>query len=162
MIFTFSNLLSLIRGPAALLFLSQNLYLRTLAIVIAIITDFLDGYLARRFNSISKLGRILDPCMDKIFVIFVLTVFYLEGKIEIWQAVTFLSRDFALIAHTLFLMISGRISKIEIKQIWYGKLFTTLQFILLLALTYGFIIPTYIYMVFVVLGLLTFKEIYPS
>ena len=65
---SFSNTLSLLRAPLALLFLVEKPYLRLIAILLAMLTDSFDGYLARRSSSVTQLGTILDPAMDKFFV----------------------------------------------------------------------------------------------
>jgi len=64
---TLSNALTFLRAPLALLFLSEVTALRIGAIIIAMVTDGIDGYLARRNSSVTKLGAILDPIMDKFF-----------------------------------------------------------------------------------------------
>jgi len=74
---TFINLLTLSRiFLAAIIFLllmSSDGYLMALVLFfIAGITDYFDGYLARKYNAVSQLGEILDPIADKILVLFVL------------------------------------------------------------------------------------------
>src|SRR5581483_12415887 len=91
-----SNSLSLLRAPLAFLFLLENTTLRLVAIVLAMLTDSIDGYLARRYQGTTRFGAILDPAMDKFFVLFALVVFVLEKKLLLWQAGAMLSRDFAL------------------------------------------------------------------
>ena len=73
----FINILTLSRiFLAALIFLllmSPDSYLWALILFfLAGITDYLDGYLARKYNSVSQLGEILDPIADKILILFVL------------------------------------------------------------------------------------------
>ena len=72
----FINLLTVIRillAPIILCFLIFEEYLIcTLLFFLAGITDYFDGYLARKFNSESQLGEILDPIADKILVVFIL------------------------------------------------------------------------------------------
>ena len=74
---TFINLLTLSRiFLAAIIFLllmSSNGYLMALVLFfIAGITDYFDGYLARKYNAVSQLGEILDPIADKILILFLL------------------------------------------------------------------------------------------
>ena len=73
---TFINLLTLSRiFLAAIIFLllmSSNGYLMALVLFfIAGITDYFDGYLARKYNAVSQIGEILDPIADKILIVFV-------------------------------------------------------------------------------------------
>ena len=51
---------------------------------LASISDFLDGFLARRFNASSKLGLILDPLGDKLMTISVMACITIDGIIPIW------------------------------------------------------------------------------
>ena len=74
---TFINILTLSRiFLAALIFvllMSADGYLLALILFfLAGITDYLDGYLARKYNAVSQLGEILDPIADKILVLFIL------------------------------------------------------------------------------------------
>jgi CDP-diacylglycerol--glycerol-3-phosphate 3-phosphatidyltransferase len=74
---TFINLLTLSRiFLAAIIFLlltSSDGYLMALILFfIAGITDYFDGYLARKYNAVSQLGEILDPIADKILILFLL------------------------------------------------------------------------------------------
>lgn len=154
------NLLTVIRGPLALFFLSDSIILRTLSIALAMASDGLDGYFARRYNSISRLGTILDPIMDKVFVAFILVVFLWEGSLTGWQAVMLLSRDIAILLFGLFLMAKGSWQQFEFQSVLSGKLTTFFQFLVLLALTFHVPIPGYFYPVFVILGILFWFQLY--
>ena len=73
----FINLLTFSRiFLAAIIFLllmsSEGYLLAFILFFLAGITDFFDGYLARKYNSVSQLGEILDPIADKILILFVL------------------------------------------------------------------------------------------
>lgn len=160
MILTFSNIISLLRGPLAFLFLVDNPVYRSLAIVLAMLTDSLDGYLARRYQTTSRLGAILDPLMDKFFVCFITVILLYENRLLPWQALTLLSRDFAVLLFGLYIALKGSWSKFEFRSIWCGKITTTLQFFVLLALTFHFTIPFYVFIIFIVLGFLALGELY--
>jgi CDP-diacylglycerol--glycerol-3-phosphate 3-phosphatidyltransferase len=74
---TFINFLTFSRILLAaiifLLLMSSDGYLLALILFfVASITDYLDGYLARKYNSVSELGEVLDPIADKILIVFVL------------------------------------------------------------------------------------------
>ena len=70
------NLITIIRimlAPVILLLLMNASYLIcTLLFFVAGLTDYLDGYLARKYNAESQLGEILDPIADKILIVFIL------------------------------------------------------------------------------------------
>jgi CDP-diacylglycerol--glycerol-3-phosphate 3-phosphatidyltransferase len=154
-----SNSLSLLRAPLAFLFLVENQTLRLIAIVLAMLTDSVDGYFARRYHATSRLGAILDPAMDKFFVVFALTVFLLEGRLEVWEACSMISRDFSLCLFGIYLSLSGYWQSYEFRAIRWGKITTALQFIVLIALTFGLTLPWYLYVTFIVFGALALYEL---
>ena len=67
-------------------------------VIIAGVSDALDGFLARRFNWMSQLGATLDPLADKFLVAAVFVVFTLQGLIPLWVAIIVLARDFIILA----------------------------------------------------------------
>lgn len=160
MIFTFSNFLSLLRGPLAFLFIFDNAFCRTLAIILAMATDILDGFLARRYRMTSQIGACLDPIMDKFFVFFSATLLMLEGNLQLWESLALISRDFAVLFFGLYLALRGAWSNFQFQSIWTGKITTTLQFIVLLALTYHIIVPSFVFACFIILGILALFELY--
>ncbi|MEN9343761.1 MAG: cDP-diacylglycerol--glycerol-3-phosphate 3-phosphatidyltransferase [Chlamydiota bacterium] len=157
---TVSNILSLLRAPLALLFLTTGVSYRVLAILLAMLTDGFDGYLARKRGATTRLGAVLDPAMDKFFVVFALVVFFMEGKIELWEGCAMIARDFFLCVFGLYLSFSGVWESYKVTAIRWGKISTALQFIVLMVLTLGYSIPSYLYTVFIVLGLLAFIELW--
>jgi CDP-diacylglycerol---glycerol-3-phosphate 3-phosphatidyltransferase len=156
---TISNTLSFLRAPLAFLFLQESPAIRLTAIILAMITDSFDGYLARRSRSTSRFGAILDPAMDKFFVYFALAVFYVEGRITPWEMSAMLSRDFFLLLYGFLMLVCGRRRHIEFRAIRWGKVTTALQFLVLIALTLSFSIPWVIDASFMVMGLLAFIEL---
>lgn len=157
---TLPNFLSLLRLPLAFLFLNQNLSFRALALVGAMLTDFFDGYLARRYNMSSRVGTTLDPMTDKFFVIFVLVILFQEGQITLVNALSMLCRDVAVIIFGLYLIISRTWDNYQFRAIWCGKITTALQLFVLLALTFQIYLPENIYFLFIVLGVAALGELY--
>ena len=154
-----SNGISLLRAPLALLFLFDSTLLRLAALILAMFTDVIDGYLARKFGKVTKVGVILDPVMDKFFVYFVLGVFLTEGKLEVWQAGAMLSRDFFLCLFGIYLALSGNWKTFRFKAIGWGKVSTALQFFVLIALSLNYPVSFYIFCLFILLGSLAFIEL---
>lgn len=107
----------------------------------------------------NPVGAILDPLTDKFFVIVVASILIREGNLEIWQVLTMISRDFAVLLFALYLFFKGG-TRFKIQSIWAGKITTTLQFFVLLGLIFHFVIPTYVFMIFIGLGLLALLELY--
>lgn len=157
---TVPNIVSLLRLPLALVFIQHNPILRAAAIVIAMITDWMDGFLARRYQLVSRAGTFLDPLMDKFFVLFVVITLIREDSLGIVSAATLVSRDFAVLLFGFYLTATGRLSTYRFRSIWSGKASTALQFIVLLLLNFGVVIPAWFYSVFILLGGLALFELY--
>lgn len=160
MLLNLSNFLSLLRGPLALLFMIDSPFYRSLAIILAMVTDGLDGYLARRFRMTSQIGAFLDPVMDKFFVFFGVSMFILEGRLQPWEALALISRDFAVLLFGFYLALRGSWANFQFRSIWSGKITTTLQFFVLLGLTFHLVMPLYIFWCFIALGILALFELY--
>lgn len=60
---------------------------------LASLTDYYDGYYARKLGAVTNLGKFLDPVADKILVSSVLTVLVFLQKVDIWMVILFISRD---------------------------------------------------------------------
>lgn len=161
-IFTIPNLLSITRIPLAFIFLNENLTLRLFALTIAMLTDFLDGYLARRNQWHSRLGTLLDPLTDKFFVFMVLFTLIGEHRLSLWEAGAMLCRDLSVIVFGVYLALRGYLARYQFRAIWCGKVTTTLQFMVLLALTLGYEVPSILYGSFIFLGILALAELYLS
>lgn len=99
-IWTVSNVLSLSRIilmiPAGYFLATPSLYHREIAVLIillAVVTDAIDGYVARTFNQISDIGKIIDPLADKVGVAIVVVMLTIYNDIPLWFAVGILARD---------------------------------------------------------------------
>ena len=71
--------------------------------ILAMLTDFLDGYFARKLNQISELGKILDPIGDKVMVISLIIILSIMGRIPVWLAVMIFSRDILILVGGIYL-----------------------------------------------------------
>ncbi|KYG61307.1 CDP-diacylglycerol--glycerol-3-phosphate 3-phosphatidyltransferase [Bdellovibrio bacteriovorus] len=61
--------------------------------ILASITDYYDGYYARKYNAVSNFGKFMDPIADKILVTSVLAMLLAQGKIDAWMVIIILARD---------------------------------------------------------------------
>jgi CDP-diacylglycerol---glycerol-3-phosphate 3-phosphatidyltransferase len=156
---TLSNFLSLLRAPLALLFLPASQPLRVVVLVLAMMTDYLDGFVARRWGTVSRFGAVLDPVMDKLFVFFVLGVLIVDQQLEVWQCLAMISRDFSLCAYGIYLAFSGKWKTLRVKAIWWGKVTSMAQYLVLIAIVAGAAIPAFVFWAFIVLGVLYFGEL---
>jgi len=126
--------LSWLRLPLAVLFLwfSAHRWAAVFILLLAALSDWLDGFLARRHGCVTFHGSLLDPAMDKVFVLIALLALLHHGYLKPYQALFVLSRDLftgALIA-VCYPWIRRRM---EIKSRPLGKLVTNLQFATILA-----------------------------
>lgn len=98
---TLPNILSSIRlalVPVFLLLLMEEHYAVALIVLaIAGITDYLDGYFARRLNQITRLGQLLDPAADRLYIFSTLVGLSITGLIPWWLAALIISRDVLLL-----------------------------------------------------------------
>jgi len=154
-----ANSLSLLRAPLALLFIIESTSIRIIVVILAMLTDTIDGYLARRYQYMSRLGAILDPLMDKFFVYVALAVLLYESQMAPWQAATLLTRDFFLLVFTIYLGVTGTWRNLQFKSIRWGKVTTASQFIILSVLVLKIPFPPILYFSFVLFGCLAFVEL---
>ena len=158
--FYLSNALSISRAPLAFLFLNPSPSVRTFAVILAMITDSIDGFLARKANSTSRFGAIVDPLMDKFFVYFILSILFIENKISVLEWIAFTSRDFALFIFGGFLLLRSCLSGYEVKSIILGKISTALQFLFLILLSWNIPVPAVAYLLFVPLAMSALVELF--
>jgi CDP-diacylglycerol---glycerol-3-phosphate 3-phosphatidyltransferase len=154
------NFLSLLRIPLAFFFLQDNPFIRALAIVLALITDGLDGFIARRYKLVNNIGTLLDPLSDKFFVFFAIFILINEHKLSWEQGCILFCRDFSVIVYGLYLAFRHRLLNYRFRSIWCGKITTVMQLSVLLALIFDFKFPSYVYGIFILLGILSFVELY--
>jgi CDP-diacylglycerol--glycerol-3-phosphate 3-phosphatidyltransferase len=92
------------------LFLFQQTELATtisfLLMLIAIGTDFFDGYLARKLNQVTDVGKILDPLADKICIVTVAMTLMILGKIPLWFLLLIFARDVLIFSGGMYVKLS--------------------------------------------------------
>ncbi|HOA82740.1 MAG TPA: CDP-diacylglycerol--glycerol-3-phosphate 3-phosphatidyltransferase [Thermodesulfovibrio thiophilus] len=97
---------------------------------IASVTDFLDGYLARKFKQITNLGIILDPIADKLLVISALIILVDIARVPAWIAIVIILREFIITVLRFYALSRGVVIPAEKA----GKAKTVLQMISILLL----------------------------
>lgn len=129
-----ANILTLIRIAAipviVVCFYSPHPYARPVAGIvfgIAAITDLIDGYVARRFQQVSRFGEFLDPVADKLIVTIVLVL--LVQQDPDWYvdmiAIIIVGREITISALREWMAIIGERANVAVS--WGGKIKTTLQ-----------------------------------
>ncbi len=77
--------------------------------IIASVTDFIDGYVARHCNQVSDFGKFLDPLADKLLVIAAMTMFCEWGVFPAWALMLVLTREFAVTGLRLVAVGNGTV-----------------------------------------------------
>jgi CDP-diacylglycerol--glycerol-3-phosphate 3-phosphatidyltransferase len=93
-------------------------------LMIIFITDFLDGYLARKWKVTSKWGMTWDPIVDYLIINILLIILFINGKIDLWLIATFIVRDVLI---TIIHIIIGKYQTYIAGAEWHGKLKTVFQ-----------------------------------
>ena len=99
--------------------------------ILASVTDFLDGYLARKYNLVSDFGKLMDPMADKILVASALIAMVQLGRISVWPVVIILAREFLI---TSFRSLAASKGLVISASIW-GKIKTNTQIVAIILLT---------------------------
>jgi CDP-diacylglycerol--glycerol-3-phosphate 3-phosphatidyltransferase len=87
------------------------------------LTDFFDGYLARRLQQETVLGRLLDPIADKFLLYATLIALLTVGKIYFFWVIIFIGREFFIMG----LRLAGWEYNIHVRVSWWGKVKTCMQ-----------------------------------
>ena len=99
-------------------------------IVIATITDKLDGSIARKYNLVTDFGKFLDPIADKLLVSSALICLTTEGKIPPWVTIVIIGREFIISAFRLVCADTGK----TVAATWWGKSKTIAQMVTIIVL----------------------------
>ena len=95
------NMLSVLRlfmVPVFLVLLLNGQFIAALIVLmVASATDWLDGQIARRFNQVTRLGQLLDPAADRLFIFAALIGLTINGHIPLWLSLIVVSRDLMLV-----------------------------------------------------------------
>lgn len=95
-----------------------SLWIATTIFILAAITDKLDGYIARKYNQVTKFGSLVDPLADKLMVISALLFLVQENKVAGWAAIIIISREVAVTS----LRITAAFNKKVLAADKYGKI----------------------------------------
>ena len=101
-----------------------------LSFAVAAILDGVDGYIARRYNQISELGKILDPLADKLLLVSGIVALsfnhgILLGQIPLWLTGTIIGRDFLILIGMVVIHLT--VGKVGVRPRFIGKCATVLQ-----------------------------------
>jgi cardiolipin synthase len=105
-----------------------------IVLVLAGCSDMLDGYLARKNNQITELGKLLDPLADKLMMITVILAFVIDGRITWLAAGIFFLRDVGMIVTSAFFHFNSK-KNVPASNI-FGKATTVFFYIALLLIMF--------------------------
>ena len=100
-------------------------YFAAFIFVIASATDFFDGYIARNFNQITTIGKILDPLADKMLTLAAFLGLMMIGYASPWAIFLILTRELFITG----LRVSAVAEGIDISASWMGKVKTVVQMV---------------------------------
>ena len=106
----------------ALMLTGHNI-LALIVFAIASITDFLDGYLARKNNLVSSFGKIMDPLADKLLSFGALVCFIQMDIVSVWAPIIIIAREFFVTSMRVVAVSKGKV----IAASWWGKVKTNVQ-----------------------------------
>ena len=101
--------------------------------IVASVTDFADGYIARHYNQISDFGKFMDPLADKCLVMAALCCFVEQGDMLAWILAVVLVREFAVSGMRLVAVEKGRV----IAAAWSGKIKTASTMVCICLILFG-------------------------
>ena len=107
----------------------------TAIFIFAAVTDWLDGYLARKLNQMSAFGAFLDPVADKLFVVGALVILLFLGRVDPLVALIIIGREIAISALREWMAKVGQAKSVAVAFI--GKLKTVVQMVAIPMLLYS-------------------------
>ena len=122
-----ANMLTLLRVMLIPVFLvvlylgfPYSQYIALAIFILASVTDFVDGYIARHYNQVTDFGKFMDPLADKLLVMAAMVWFVSVGRFPAWALLVVIAREFAVTAMRLVAVEGGRV----IAAAWSGKIKT--------------------------------------
>lgn len=113
--------------------LPLNHFIAAIIFAVASFTDFLDGYIARKYNQITTFGKFLDPIADKVLVISAMIFLVGTSRIAFWGVVIVIFREFIITGVRLLAVEKGDV----IAASPYGKIKTIATMIAMLVMLFG-------------------------
>jgi len=124
-VWTLANVISVVRLMAIPVFLYlvilDRLVVAFVLLVVAVLTDFVDGMVARKMNQITRLGQFLDPFADRLFIAATAVALALQDVVPWWFVVAVMLRDALLGIGGLVMSRYGH-ATLPVK--WWGKVST--------------------------------------
>ena len=103
-------------------------WIAVVVFILASLTDFLDGHIARKYNLVTNFGKFMDPLADKLLVCSALICFTAMDKLAAWITIVIIAREFIISGFRLVAADNG----IVIAASYWGKFKTVSQMILII------------------------------
>ena len=129
------------------------MWLSLAVFILASLTDYVDGQIARRFNQISDFGKFLDPLADKLLTIAAMVMFCQWGRFPAWALMIVLTREFAVTGLRLVAVGKGKV----IAAGWSGKVKTAST---MLGLCVWMAFPGMMILGYIVSGIIVLSTVY--
>ena len=137
---TIPNFLTFLRAlgiPVFLLLISREEYSwAVLTLIVAGATDYFDGKLARALNQESRLGELLDPAVDRLYIASVLIAMFITGAVPVWALISIVVRDVGL-GILLFFMKRAKLPPFKVTYLGKAATFNLLYALPMLMLTFS-------------------------
>ena len=118
------TMVRIIMVPIFMAIMLKEYYIAALVIfALASITDFLDGYIARKYNLVSSFGKIMDPLADKLLAFGALVCFIQLGVVSVWAPIIIIAREFFVTSMRVVAVSKGKV----IAASWWGKVKNNVQ-----------------------------------
>jgi CDP-diacylglycerol--glycerol-3-phosphate 3-phosphatidyltransferase len=122
------NLISISRlALAAAFVVIDRTDFRIVLVMLALATDYLDGWIARQFGPVTRAGAFLDPFADRVFVLVGVAVFLFDGLLSTWEYFVMISRDLMTAVGFLVARAMPSLRAVAFQARFPGKLVTVLQ-----------------------------------
>ena len=113
---------------------SSAKYVAAVIFILASMTDWLDGYLARKNNLVTDFGKFMDPIADKLLVCSAMICLVEKGALPAWIVIIIIGREFIISGFRLVASDNG----IVIAAGWWGKIKTVCQMFMVILLICDF------------------------
>ena len=116
-------------------------YIAASIFILACITDFFDGYLARKYNLVTTFGKFMDPLADKLLVCSAMICFVADPRcpMPVWVVIVIIGREFIISGFRLVAAEKG----VVIAASYWAKVKTTVQMIMAIVLIFNFQHPIF-------------------
>lgn len=130
-------------------------YIATAVFIVASLTDWLDGYIARKYDMSTDFGKFMDPLADKLLVTAALIYFVEVGRLSAIVVIVIVSREFIISGFRLMAAINN---KVIAASIW-GKIKTSVTMVMIIVLLLHIVHPVIQFIEVILIFLATFFTI---